>query len=191
MRIAKIHHISRVGSKRHDESISIALASRQVGGDCAVMSHDPIAVALDFVARINAHEPDRVAELMTLDHEFIDMAGSTSRGRETMRKAWLDYFQMFPDYHVHIDDTLAKSHKVIFIGHSDGTLSNEGRTMMTKQYGAVPLEDDLQGPAIWTAIVCDGKVAQWRVYDDTAKTRHLLGLATDVSQPLHVQAVRR
>ncbi len=123
------------------------------------MSQDPTAVALDFVARINTRDPDRLAELMTLDHEFIDMAGGASRGRETMRKGWIDCFHMFPDYHVHIDDTLTKSHKIIFMGRSEGTLSDTGRDMMTKQYGAVPPADELQGAAIWTAIVCDGKVA--------------------------------
>lgn len=152
---------------------------------------DPTVVALEFVARINARDPARIADLMTLDHEFMDMAGSSTRGRETMRKGWIDYFRMFPDYQVHIDDTLAKSHKVIFIGRSEGTLSDAGRDTMMNQYGTVPPAHELQGSAIWTAIVCDGKVAQWRVYNDTTETRQALGLAAEGSKPLHAQAVRR
>lgn len=156
-----------------------------------MMNQSPEAIAFEFINRINAGDPDGMAELLTLDHESIDMSGSASRGRETMRKGWIDYFRMFPDYKIRIEDTHAKSHKVIFIGTSEGTLSEDGRAIMIKQNGAVPPDNELQGPAIWSAIVCDGKIAQWRIYDDNAETRHALGLAADASKPLQVQAIRR
>ncbi len=32
----------------------------------------------------------------------------------------------------------------------------------------------LDGPAIWTAIIIDKKVKEWRIYSDNPENRHLL-----------------
>jgi hypothetical protein len=37
-------------------------------------------------------------------------------------------------------------------------------------------EDALQGPALWTAKVVRGHVAEWRVYTDSIKVRNMLGV---------------
>jgi hypothetical protein len=34
----------------------------------------------------------------------------------------------------------------------------------------------LDGPAIWTAKTSDGKVSEWRVYEDTKANRQRLGI---------------
>jgi hypothetical protein len=38
-------------------------------------------------------------------------------------------------------------------------------------------EPALDGPAIWTASAADGKVSEWRVYQDTPSNRSHLGIA--------------
>jgi ketosteroid isomerase-like protein len=48
----------------------------------------PTEVVLDFLERINQHNADRLAELMTEDHVFIDSLGNTVSGREKMRHGW-------------------------------------------------------------------------------------------------------
>jgi hypothetical protein len=40
-------------------------------------------------------------------------------------------------------------------------------------------EPALDGPAIWTASAADGKVSEWRVYQDTPSNRSHLGIAGD------------
>jgi ketosteroid isomerase-like protein len=40
-----------------------------------------------FVGRINAHDVDGLAALMTEDHRFIDSLGQIVRGREAVRAA--------------------------------------------------------------------------------------------------------
>ena len=49
---------------------------------------------------------DKLAELMTEDHVFVDSLGNQIRGREKMRAGWRRYFTMCPDYWV--------SHEQIF-----------------------------------------------------------------------------
>lgn len=38
-------------------------------------------------------------------------------------------------------------------------------------------EKALDGPALWSAKVREGKVSEWRVYDDTPRNRERLGIA--------------
>lgn len=37
-------------------------------------------------------------------------------------------------------------------------------------------EEILDGPALWTAVIKDGRVQEWRVYDDTEENRKKLGM---------------
>jgi hypothetical protein len=143
------------------------------------VNNDPIkSVALDFVNRINAGDADRLAELMTEDHEFIDMEGSSARGRGTMRDNWIAYYRLFPDYHMQIEQVLVRGTTVILIGRSTGTLSEHGRQVLAGPDGNPPPAEELQGPAIWTAEIRDRLVAQWCVLKDTPAVRSRLGIAS-------------
>lgn len=120
---------------------------------------EPERVALAFVERINLGDVPRLMELMTEDHEFVDMAGDSFRGLALMRQAWTDYFRLFPDYQIQVETAAINGDSVVLIGRSDGSLP-----------------DDLQGRAIWTARIQEGRVAQWRVCADTPTVRLCLGL---------------
>jgi uncharacterized protein (TIGR02246 family) len=50
-----------------------------------------MSAANDFVAAINAHDPDAIGTLMTDDHLFVDAEGNEHRGRVAMRAAWRGY----------------------------------------------------------------------------------------------------
>ncbi len=47
----------------------------------------PLELVRAFVGRINAHDVDGLAALMTEDHRFIDSLGQVVRGREAVRAA--------------------------------------------------------------------------------------------------------
>ena len=49
-----------------------------------------------FVAAINAHDVNRLAELMSNDHRFIDAHGNEVIGKEKMIAGWRGYFEWFP-----------------------------------------------------------------------------------------------
>ncbi len=56
----------------------------------------PVETALLFLDRINQRHPDRLGELMTEDHVFIDSLGNEVRGREAMRQGWRSYYALCP-----------------------------------------------------------------------------------------------
>ena len=136
----------------------------------------PKAVALEFIDRINARDPAMLAQAMTENHEFIDTEGNSAQSREQMREGWVGYYQLFPDYRIQINQVIVHETKVVLVGRSDGTLSEHGRKMLARPDGSPPPDEELQGPAIWTAEIRDQLVAQWCVFEDTAAVRAQLGV---------------
>jgi ketosteroid isomerase-like protein len=117
-----------------------------------------IAVALRFNERINIRDLTGLGELMTEDHVFIDIPGEVHEGRERMIVGWFDFFRNYPDYRNNFTRVEVRDDLVIMVGFSECSY------------------DPLDGPSIWTAKIRDGKVAEWRVYEDIAQTRHTLGI---------------
>ncbi|MFX1607336.1 MAG: nuclear transport factor 2 family protein [Promethearchaeota archaeon] len=117
-----------------------------------------ISVALRFNEKINTRDLTGLGELMTEDHVFIDIPGEVSKGRSIMVSGWFDFFKNYPDYrnnftHIEVIDGV-----VVIVGFSECSY------------------DPLDGPAIWTAKIRDGLVAEWRVYDDKEEVRKELGI---------------
>jgi len=119
---------------------------------------DPIAVALQFNDRISDRDVDGLGLMMTEDHTFIDKPGEVTRGRKIMIKGWAEFFEAYPDYRNVFTRIEARGSQVIMLGHSECSY------------------EPLDGPAIWTAIIRDGLVAEWRVYEDDAEVRRELDL---------------
>lgn len=121
--------------------------------------HDPLLVALRFNERINTRDLVGLCALMTEDHVFIDSAEQRLEGRERAQEAWRGFFEAFTDYRNVFHVVLRKDDRVLI----------EGRSSCS-----VPA---LDGPALWSARIRGDRVAEWRVFDDTAQARAHLGLA--------------
>ena len=117
----------------------------------------PIEIVLAFMDRINQRDPDKLAELMTEDHVFIDSLGQTMRGRATMRKGWQGYYAFCPDYWVSHEDIFQSGNIVAVFGAAGGTISVNGK---------LPAENKWQTPAAWRVVVETDLVQEWRVYAD-------------------------
>ena len=117
----------------------------------------PIEVVLAFMDRINQRDPDKLSELMTEDHVFVDSLGQTVRGHETMRKGWQDYYVFCPDYWVSHEDIFQNGNIVAVFGMAGGTISVNGK---------LPAGNKWQTPAAWRAVVDNGLVKEWRVFAD-------------------------
>jgi ketosteroid isomerase-like protein len=115
-------------------------------------------IVLQFSDCINSRDIDGLAALITDDHRFIDSANSSWLGKESALKAWRGFFESYPDYRNVFENVNVRDGVVIIVGHS------------------VCSDKRLDGPALWTAKVLDGKVAEWRVYDDTPENRAQLGV---------------
>jgi ketosteroid isomerase-like protein len=95
---------------------------------------------------------------MTEDHAFTDTLGATVAGKAACMDAWRGFFQAFPDYRNTFTQLMSQGDVAIVVGYS---------TCATQV---------LDGPAIWTATITDGRVAHWRVYQDTPWVRRELNL---------------
>ena len=124
---------------------------------------DPAAVVRRFNDCITASDIDGLTALMTADHTFVDTDGQVVAGRDECRVSWLGFFEQFPDYRNVFTVVTADDQVVTMAGYS---------------ICAVPA---LAGPALWKATVRGGRVAGWRVYDDTSDNRALLGFGSDPS----------
>jgi ketosteroid isomerase-like protein len=118
----------------------------------------PIAVAVRFNDQINELNLEGLSELMTEDHRFVDSAGDEVVGKKEMTKGWADFFRQFPDYRNIFTRIESRDNLVIMVGRS------------------VCTEESLNGPAIWTALIKDDRVEEWRVYKDNEETRKKLDL---------------
>lgn len=117
----------------------------------------PAETVLNFINSINQHDADKLAELMTEDHVFIDSLGQVVRGRERMRAGWRGYFGFCPDYWISQKEILADGNVVAVFGAAGGTIADRGD---------LPAANKWRTPAAWLAVVEDGLVKEWRVYAD-------------------------
>jgi ketosteroid isomerase-like protein len=116
-------------------------------------------VALRFNDAINRRDVESLVALMTDDHRFVDTAGASFEGRDAARDIWRQFFDGFPDYRNHFETVAEKDGAVVIAGRSSCS------------------DQRLEGPALWSATIRDGKVSEWRVYEDTAERRAALGIA--------------
>jgi ketosteroid isomerase-like protein len=126
---------------------------------------NPIETVLAFLDAINRHDAERLAELMTEDHRFVDSLGKCMQGRETMRNGWLGYFTLCPDYWVSREELFHTGRTVAAFGSAGGTISMGGQLLP---------ENKWEVPAAWRAVVEDGLIQEWRVYADNQPVYDIL-----------------
>jgi uncharacterized protein (TIGR02246 family) len=114
-----------------------------------------VETAHAFVDAINSRNPDRLAELMTDNHTFVDSDGSEHSGREAMRRGWREYFSMVPDFRIEVKETLVKDDTVVLLGFAEGTFDQDGE---------LKVENHWLVPAAWRVKIQSGLVAVWQLY---------------------------
>jgi hypothetical protein len=119
---------------------------------------DPKTVALLFNECINSRNLKNLDRLMTENHTVIDGSGEVISGKEEMTKRWEVFSERYSDYCNVFSRVESRDNLVIMLGHFEYS------------------EKVLDGPAIWTAVICDGLVAEWRVHGDTEENRRKLGI---------------
>src|SRR5271157_1037617 len=113
----------------------------------------PLSIVHKFVACINAADVAGIANLMTEDHRFVDATGIVHAGRQRMSAGWAQYFAMFPDYHIEIEDAVTEGDVVAAFAWASGSFHREPAKAWKL-------------PTAFRGTVRDGRVAEWRVYAD-------------------------
>lgn len=121
---------------------------------------DAETVVQEYVARINAHDPDGIVALCTADHVLIDSLGSRLTGLEELKNGWGNYLALFPDYNIGIHVMATSGDVVLACGTAGGTYVRSGTAW--------------QIPAAWRARVNRGHIAEWQVYADNKPVYEIL-----------------
>ena len=121
---------------------------------------DPKLTVLKFNECINNQDPNGLANLMTEEVRLIEGEETTRKGKVAVKNAWIEFFNLCPDYKNHFTRIESKDNRVVIIGFS--TCSNKV----------------LDGPALWTALFKNDLIDEWRILDDTKGNRKLLGIST-------------
>jgi ketosteroid isomerase-like protein len=119
------------------------------------MKSETVGIAHAFVGAINTGNADEIARLMPEDHVFVDSDGTPTHGRATMQEGWRQYFRMFPDYKISVEETLSRGPVVVMLGTADGTYAVGGKLLPENHWSV---------PAVWRAVIRDNAVLEWRVY---------------------------
>ncbi len=117
---------------------------------------DPIDIATQFNLAINKQNAAKLSRLMDKRHTFIDSAGNVVEGKKQVLALWQEFFDLYPDYENVFEHAYDGGHYVVALGHS--ICSHVG----------------LEGPAIWYIKLHNGRVLEWRMFEDTAANRRML-----------------
>jgi len=119
-----------------------------------------LKVVRDFAESVNSANIDRIYNLMTIDHEFIDSQGNKMIGNDNLKKAWIGYFGLFPDYKIEITDILQNDSIIVMLGYASGTYKPNNSSSDKNNHWRVP--------ASWKVIVVGDKIKLWQVYADNS-----------------------
>jgi ketosteroid isomerase-like protein len=121
------------------------------------MPETPEAVALSFIAAINAADASALHALMTDDHTFTDALGNSVSGAEKMFSGWQHFLYAYPDYRITVAQSFVKDDEVALFGVAEGRWRVEGQV----------LAKSWKVNAAWLAKIAGGKVRRWSVFCDT------------------------
>jgi len=125
-------------------------------------------IAEKFVRAINAHDTDGLTELMSSDHVFVDSLGNRAPAA-VMRGGWQAYFRIVPDYWIRVDQIVSDGNLILMLGSAGGTFVPKSATLQ-------PV-NQWETPAVFRALVNQGRVTEWRVYCDNEPLREKMRAA--------------
>jgi ketosteroid isomerase-like protein len=125
----------------------------------------PFEIVLAYIDRINAHDVDGLGALMEEEHVLIDGLGASVTGREVVRRAWRDYFEMVPDYWIRVERHFQHGPIVGVFGKAGGTVTADGGLDVANYW---------ESPAAWQVVVGKTGIAVWQVFADNEPVRQIL-----------------
>ena len=88
---------------------------------------EQVEVATAFIEAINHQDLEELSFLLAEDHRLVDSLGTIITGHEAVMNAWSQYFKVFPDYQITIDQMLEAGPQVAIFGRARGTLLVGGK----------------------------------------------------------------
>ncbi len=126
----------------------------------------PRETALAFIDAINKHSVGLIGSLISDDHVLVDSVGAVVEGKDAIRKAWIEYFYLVPDFTIRYDRVFEQGDSVAIFGTADGTCRVGAR---------IDPENHWSMPASWLVSVQGDRVLRWQIFADNEPVRRILG----------------
>jgi len=75
-----------------------------------------------FVNAVNSGDVERLADLMTVDHKFIDGDGSEHDGKDQMQVGWKEHLELIPDLTLSISEHFEEADTVLVKKYVSGVV---------------------------------------------------------------------
>ena len=116
------------------------------------------SIVSQFIEAINQQDVNRIFELISEDHVFINSHGKSTSGKQNMKQAWKSYFDFFPDYTIEVTEVIESEGVVGVFGWASATYMNK-RNKQDSNYWRLP--------CAWKGVVANKKLRVWQVFSDT------------------------
>jgi limonene-1,2-epoxide hydrolase len=123
------------------------------------------AIVMEFIRAINEADVDKIYALMTDDHVFVDSQNNKVVGKDSMKQAWVDFYKLFPDYRLEVNEVITKNEVVMVNGFASGTYKNLRHEDKDNSWIV---------PAAWKAVVTNGKIELWQIFADMSKAYEIV-----------------
>jgi ketosteroid isomerase-like protein len=123
------------------------------------------AIVMEFIRAINEADVDKIYALMTDDHVFVDSQNNKVVGKDSMKQAWVDFYKLFPDYRLEVNEVITKNEVVMVSGFASGTYKNLRHEDKDNSWIV---------PAAWKAVVTNGKIELWQIFADMSKAYEIV-----------------
>ena len=120
---------------------------------------DPKLTVLLFNEFINSQNIGKLGKFLAEDVKLIMGDEVTQNNREEAMSAWMQFFEMCPDYKNHFKTVESKANIVCVVGFS--TCSNKS----------------VDGPALWRVRVENDLISEWQILEDNEDNRKFLKLS--------------
>lgn len=129
------------------------------------MEKSNLNIVQQFLRSINDKRLDEVKNLLADDHIFVDSNNNQVKGKDNMLKAWENYFKMFPDYRIIIDDIFSNDNSIVLLGNASGTYSVNDKLKPENHWSI---------PAAWKCEISNSKIKYWQVYADNSLVKQII-----------------
>ncbi len=125
-----------------------------------------VETALAFVDAINKHSVGSITDLLSQEHELVDSLGTTVKGKDAVRNAWIGYFYLVPDFTIHVDRVFEEHASVAMFGTAEGTCRVGERINPANHWSL---------PSSWLVTVHGDRIERWQIFADNEPVRKILG----------------
>jgi len=120
---------------------------------------DPKLTVLLFNECINKQDISELGKFMAEDVKLIMGNEGTQNNKEEALNAWMQFFEMCPDYKNHFNRVESREDIVCVVGYSTCSIKS------------------VDGPALWRVRVENDLISEWQILEDNEDNREFLKLS--------------